>query len=105
MTTEERHAHWRTILKDQTASGKDIATYCRELQIHTSLFYTWRRKLREKESCARGFVELASHRSTRNDSGVGLRLGGRLFIEVERGFDPSTLLTVIETLSGSRCSG
>lgn len=105
MTTEERHAHWRTIIKDQAASGMDIAAYCRESHIHTSLFYTWRRKLREQQPGARGFVELAPDRSTRSDSGVFIRLGGRLFIEVKRGFDPSTLLAVVEALSGSRCSG
>ena len=105
MTTEERHAHWRTIMGDQAASGKDIAAYCRESHIHTSLFYTWRRKLREQQPCARGFVELSPDRSTRSDSGVNIRFGERLFVEVKRGFDRSTLLSVVEVLSGSRCSG
>jgi hypothetical protein len=105
MTTEERHAHWRTIIKDQAASGRDIAAYCRDNHIHTSLFYTWRRKLRKQEQCARGFVELTPDKSVRSDSGVCIRMGGGLFIEVKRGFDPSTLLAVVEALSGSRCSG
>jgi hypothetical protein len=105
MTTEERHAHWQTIIKDQAASSRDIAAYCRDSHIHTSLFYTWRRKLREQQPCARGFVEIGPDRSTRSDSGVCLRLGERIFIEVKRGFDPSTLLAVVQALSGSRCSG
>lgn len=105
MTTEERHAHWRTTMENQAASGKDIAAYCRDSHIHTSLFYTWRRKLRKQEPCTRGFVELTPDRSARSDSGVYLRLGERLFIEVKRGFDPSTLLSVVEVLSRSRCSG
>lgn len=104
MTTEERHAHWRTIINDQAASGMNIAAYCRAGHVHTSLFYTWRRKLREQQQCAGSFVELTPDKSAWSASGVYIRLGGRLCIEVERGFDPSTLRAVIETLGTNRCS-
>ncbi len=103
MTIEERHAHWRTIISAQAGSGMNIAAYCREGHIHTSLFYTWRRKLREQAPCSGGFVELKPGRSYLSASGVCLRLDGRIIIEVERGFDPATLRAVVETLS--RCSG
>jgi hypothetical protein len=79
----------------------NIAAYCREGHIHTSLFYTWRRKLRKQEQCPGGFVELTPGRSARGASGVYVRLGGRPYIEVERGFDPSTLRAVVEALSGN----
>jgi hypothetical protein len=84
----------------------NIATYCRESHIHPSLFYTWRRKLRKQPPCAGGFLELIPGRLTEAAaSGIRIRLGGKLAIEVERGFDPFTLRAVVETLSeNSRCS-
>ena len=105
MTIEERRARWRTIISDQAASGMNIAAYCREGHIHTSLFYTWRRRLKEQQPCPGGFVELKPGRSARSASGVCICLDGRFIIEVERGFDPSTLRTVIEAFSTNRCSG
>jgi transposase-like protein len=107
MTTEDRHTHWRTIIDNQTASGMNIAAYCRESHIHPSLFYTWRRKLRKRQPPAGGFLELIPGRLTEAaTSGIRIRLGGKLAVEVERGFDPFTLRAVVETLSEhSRCSG
>ena len=82
-----------------------IAAYCRDSQIKQSYFYTWRRRLREQQPCAGGFLELIPGRLTDAASGIRIRLGGKLAIEVERGFDPFTLRAVVETLSGlSRCS-
>jgi len=99
MTIEERHAHWRTIIHDQATSGKNIAAYCREGHIHTSLFYTWRRRLREQPQCSGAFVELKPGRPSA--TGVCLRLDGRFVIEVDRGFDPATLRALVDALS--RC--
>jgi hypothetical protein len=83
-----------------------IAAYCRDAQIKPSYFYIWRRRLREQQPCAGGFLELISGRLTEAaTSGIRIHFGGKLAIEVERGFDPFTLRTVVETLSGlSRCS-
>jgi hypothetical protein len=103
MTIEERRAHWHTIINAQASSGMNIAAYCREAHIPTSLFYTWRRRLREQPLCPGGFVELKPSRSAFSTSGVCLRLNGRVMIEVEKGFDPVTLRAVVEILS--RCSG
>jgi len=106
MTRAERRSHWRTIIENQVTSGMSIAAYCRDVQIKPSCFYIWRRRLREQQPCAGGFFELIPGRRTEAaTSGIRIRLGGKLAIEVERGFDPFTLRTVVETLSGlSRCS-
>jgi len=55
MTTEDRQIHWRTIIDNQAAGGMKIAACCRESHIRSSLFYTWRRKLREQQPGAGGF--------------------------------------------------
>lgn len=105
MTTEDRYAHWRTIIDNQATSGMNIAAYCRESHIHSSLFYTWRRKLRKQQPCAGGFLELIPRRSDDAASGIRIRLDAKFSVEVARGFDPFTLRAVVETLGGlSRCS-
>lgn len=105
MTRAERRTHWRAIIENQATSGVSIAAYCRNAQIKPSYFYTWRRRLREQQPCAGGFLELIPGRLTNAVSGIRIRLDGKLAVEVERGFDPYTLRAVVETLSGlSRCS-
>ena len=99
MTRAERQSHWRTIIENQATSGVNAATCCREGQIHPSLFYSWRRRLQDQQPCAGDFLELIPDRLTETaSSGVRLRLGGKLHIEVDRGFDPFTLRAVVETL-------
>ncbi|MDA8104508.1 MAG: hypothetical protein M0Z71_03925 [Nitrospiraceae bacterium] len=105
MTRAERHAHWQTIIDTQVTSGMCIAAYCRTVHIKPSNFYTWRRRIRDQQPSARGFLELIPGRLTEATSGVSVHLGGRLSIEVTRGFDPFTLRAVVETLNEySRCS-
>jgi len=105
MTRAERRDHWRAIIENQATSGMSIAAYCRDAQIKPSYFYTWRRRLREQQPSAGGFLELIPGRLMEAASGIRIRLGATLAVEVERGFDPFTLRAVIETLSGtSRCS-
>jgi hypothetical protein len=106
MTRAERRTHWRTIIENQATSGMSIAAYCRAAQIKPSYFYIWRRRLREQQPSTGGFLELIAGRLTEAaTSGIRIHFGGKLAIEVERGFDPFTLRAVVETLGGlSRCS-
>jgi len=106
MTRAERRSHWRTIIENQATSGMSIAAYCRDTQIKPSCFYTWRRRLTEQQPCTGGFLELIPEgRLTDTASGIHIHLGAKLAIEVERGFDPFTLRTVVETLGNlPRCS-
>lgn len=105
MTRAERRTHWHTIIENQATSGMSIARYCRDAQIKPSYFYSWRRRLREQQSSAGGFLELIPHGLTEAASGIRIHLGAKLCIEVERRFDPVTLRAVIETLNGhSQCS-
>lgn len=105
MTREERRTHWRTTIDKQVSSGMSIAAYCRESHIKRDLFYAWRRRLREQQPCAGGFLELMPGKADKLNTGVRIHVGPRLFIEVEQGFDPFTLRAVVETLSDlSRCS-
>ena len=105
MTREERRAHWRAIIENQATSGVSIAAYCRDAKIKPSYFYTWRCRLKEQQPHSGGFLELSPGRLTDAASGIRIRIGAKLSIEVERGFDPFTLRAVVETLNNlSRCS-
>ena len=99
MTRAERRTHWHTIVEHQATSGMSVAAYCRDSQIKPSDFYTWRRRLREQR-CAGGFLELIPGRLDSTASGVRIHLNAKVGIEVERGFDRSTLRAVVETLNG-----
>jgi len=107
MTKAERHAHWQEIIDRQRTSGMTIAAYCRDIQIQSPYFYTIRRRLKERESAASGFLELRPGKmtvSTAAFSGIRIRFADNLSVDVERGFDPLTLRLVIETLHGGlRC--
>jgi hypothetical protein len=106
MTREERRAHWCATIDKQTSSGISIAAYCRESHIKRDLFYSWRRRLREQQPGTGGFLQLIPVRPDEVKTGICIRMGEKLSIEVGRGFDPFTLRAVVETLSDlSRCSG
>jgi hypothetical protein len=97
MGIEERQAHWRSIINDQSTSGKNIAAYCRAIHIDTCLFYSWRRRLNAEPPRPGTFVELKP--VSPGASGICLRLDERFVLEVDQGFDPSTLRAIVAALS------
>ena len=102
MNKEERAKHWRTIMEKQAASGLSAAAFCRENNIGIHQFHWWRGRFRKeniqgKES---GFLQLVPFSKTTQHSGVHIRLRDNVSIELEPGFDPPTLQSVIETICG-----
>jgi len=102
MTRRRRRVYWRRLVAKQAESGLKAAAFCREHKINLNLFYRWRRRFRNEQpkGVSAGFVELVTC-LTEPDSGLRIRLGDTLSIEVERGFDPVTLRAVIKAI----CSG
>ena len=102
MTREERSTYWQNLVDQQTESGLSGAAFCREHNINPQRFYHWRRRFKENELGIQstGFFQLVPC-STNSESGIRISLGDELHIEIDRGFDPYTLRTVIETI-GSR---
>ena len=64
--SKERAQYWRGVIRDQKASGLSISTFCRERKVPAASFYSWRRKLAnrqlpvELEDAAAKFVALDS---------------------------------------------
>ena len=102
MTGEERTSHWRNQVEKQADSGLSASAFCLDHDIKLSQFYRWRRKFRKSQSSGTpcGFLELVPS-SNHGPSGVHIRIGDELRIELDRIFDPFTLRKAVETLSGS----
>jgi hypothetical protein len=101
MIRKERATHWQGLVQDQAQSGVSAAAFCKENQLNIQTFYAWRRRFKtESDTNVTGaFLELVPS-SKIQDSGIRIRLDARLFIELNRGFDPSTLRNAIDALCG-----
>ena len=101
MTREERTSYWRNQVEKQAESGLSSSAFCLNNGIKLSQFYRWRRKFRKEQATGTtgGFLQLVPA-SNHGPSGVHIRLGNDLHIELDRVFDPLTLRTAVETLSG-----
>jgi hypothetical protein len=95
MTIEERYTHWQGIIEEQKTSGTTIAEFCRSRIITSSQFYTWRYRIRQRQNGERGFVEL---KTAGTDTGIRIHPRENFFVEVSKGFDPSTLRAVLAVL-------
>ena len=99
MSTEERYAHWREVIEAQKTSGLNIAEYCRSQNIRSSYYYAWRNRIRKRQIVKQGFLELSPYSSNATkDTGVCIA-AGNLIIEVNRGFDPITLRSVLSCIA------
>jgi hypothetical protein len=101
----KRAADWRALADNQAGSGLSAAVFCHNHHLNLHRFYQWRRRFQNEQPkrLSAGFVQLVPC-STEANSGIRLRLGDELLIEVERGFDPLTLRAVIEAIRGRRKS-
>ena len=94
----EKEKFWRGVIQEHGPSGKSVRQFCREKGLNENLFYGWRRELKRRD-CetpgADGFVELIRRGGPAGTAGVSIRVGERVSIVVERGFDVATLQAVL----------
>jgi len=103
MTKEERIENWQCIITEQEASGMTPRTFCLSNNINLSRFYHWRLRFRRKPTT--GFVQLIPTPDSPDagtDTGILIHLNNTVSIELSKGFDPSALRCVIDTLSQCR---
>jgi len=99
MTREERSTYWQKLVAQQTEGGLSAAAFCREHNINPQRFYHWRRRFQKEDpNSSSNFFELIPCSSRPLGSGIRIHLGDELHIEIDRGFDPLTLRTVIEAI-------
>ncbi len=92
---------WRGVFAEHGVSGKSAMEFCLEKGLNASSFYGWRRKLRLRDSgktVDEGFVELVRGGSAAGSAGVSIRVGERVSVMVDRGFDTATLKAVLSAV-------
>ena len=106
MTREEKINYWQGVINQYRDSGLSGAAFCRKHNINPGQFYHWRYRLKDsalKED--KGFFELIPCLSVEDTRPIHIHLTNGITIEISRGFDPTTLRSVIETVVSIRpCS-
>ena len=100
MTKSEREAReteWRQRVSDWRQSGMSGAEFCREHELPEWQFRYWVKRIAELDGPGdEGFARVSSP-----VSGLCLSLPGGLRLEVEAGFDESTLKRFLRTVSSA----
>ena len=54
--SKDRERYWGGVIQDQAASGLTISAFCREQKVPAASFFSWRRKLadRQREDAGQG---------------------------------------------------
>lgn len=100
----EKAKYWQTIFEEQAHSGKSIAAFCEEREIRPTQYYWWRRRLNNdpiQSNVTEGFIELftASGNTSGRSSVITLICDHRFRLQINPGFDPTTLKQVLAVLS------
>ena len=83
---EEKHAYWRGIMEQWSASGQSKAGFCRDNNLSVWQFHYWFARFRELDG-EPGFARVDSCPS----SGVQLRLPTGLVLELSDNFSEDVL--------------
>jgi hypothetical protein len=102
------HRDWPAVVQAYAASGLSVSAFCRDQGISASLLYRWRRRCPADPAPSAangGFVELRPVDRPAKGSGVALVVDGSWRLEVEPGFDVTTLEQVLACVERrSTCS-
>jgi transposase-like protein len=103
-----REPHWRRVLARWRRSGLSVRAFCRAEGISEPSFYVWRRKLDQADHKKPAFLpvqvvtEGAKQPATRD---IEIVLANGRCLRVGPGFDPHTLVTLVDLLEagGTSC--
>jgi hypothetical protein len=101
MTEQDPKNYWLELMDHQAESGLAISAFCQKHEISRHRFYYWRKRL-GKNKKSNGFFKLIPSEDTGNK--IKIYLSEPPCIEVEPGFDPQTLQSIVKTLGGYLCS-
>ena len=103
-----REPHWRRVLARWRRSGLSVRAFCRAEGFSEPSFYMWRRKLEQADHKKPAFLpvhvvtEEAKPPATRD---IEIVLANGRCLRVGPGFDPRTLVTLVDLLEagGTSC--
>ena len=94
---------WRGLVSEQSQSGETVSAFCRERGLRDSLFYDWKKRIREGEAAK--FVEVRVKESSEQQTpvpehcpAIEIRLSKGRSLLVEPGFDASHLRALLAVL-------
>lgn len=93
-----RREYWQDLMNRHESSGKSIAAFCKDEGVHTTSFYSWRRKLSEPRKPDSDFIEVVLPDVGRKGSEIGIELGNGVCLRVVPGFDRECLKGVISVV-------
>jgi len=96
--SRKARAKWQKLVSEQGRSGQSVAAFCRERGLCASLFFWWKKRLREAAETKFVEVKLATaapEPSRPSDSRVEIRLRNGRSLVVGRGFDTEQVRVLV----------
>jgi len=94
---------WRGLVSEQSQGGQTVSAFCRDRGLRDSLFYDWKKRIREVEAAK--FVEVKVKDSSEQKKpvpkhypAIEVRLSTGRSLLVEPGFDASHLRALLAVL-------
>lgn len=95
-----REPYWRQVLTRWKRSGLSVRAFCEAEGLNPMTVYWWRRELARRDQSQPAFLPVRILAESAEPSTIGIEVvlvNGRS-VRVEAGFDPRTLVCVVEAL-------
>ncbi len=95
-----REPYWRQVLARCKRSGLSVRAFCEAEGLNPMTVYWWRRELGRRDRPQPSFLPVRVLAEATESSNVGIEviLANGRSVRVSAGFDPRTLVCVVETL-------
>ena len=95
-----REPYWRRVLARWKRSGLSVRAFCRAEGLNALTFYWWRRELERRDQPQPAFlpVHVVAETTEPPTGGIEVVLANGRCLRVGAGFDPRTLVRVVELL-------
>jgi transposase-like protein len=95
-----REPYWRQVIARWKRSGLSVRAFCGAEGLNPMTFYWWRRELRRRDQPQPAFLPVRVLAESTESSTVGIEvvLANGRSVRVSAGFDPRTLVRVVELL-------
>jgi hypothetical protein len=99
-----REPYWRLVVARWKQSGLTVRVFCRTEGVNEPMFYWWRRELQRRDQAKPTFlpVHVLVDEAESPAQGLEVVLANGRCLRVGVGFDPHTLVQVVELLEGGR---
>ena len=92
--------YWRKLIAEQEGGGQKVRPFCRERGITEPSFYSWRKRLRKRESVQFALLETRPTHTGSTTSALELVLTSGERLRIDNQVDAATLRMVLEIVRG-----